>query len=240
MKKPDKNYYVFKPGWIGYASSANLGINSSEHQFILELYLDWKVSLRFYPTGFGIFEIVGQTGQDITFYDRTEHPHQHCVQIYDKNIWSTFRIHHNVSDFSVITILINNLSVYIYIDGIKLMVGTIINLLDFSGNGMKLFNCGYSVNQRFANFLYGVRIWSYNNSMPSLSECEKEIVKRARNPWQRSRVFGDSNLKAEWLLNEDIPINSTVIPNSANPGVGDLPIYPSNTWGNVRQLYKMP
>jgi hypothetical protein len=179
--------------------------------------------------------MAGAPNDIIQIFNNTD---RYILWIQDATGISQYALYKGLFGFSIMTIIIQGASTKVALDGAP--------MISDPGGRCPNFN-GLNIDTRLAWFaassgthdLCALRLWNYpGGALPA--GWETEVHKRCTNPWDRSPTFGDANLRLEYLLNEDIADASLVIPNSANPGVGDLTIAPAGQWQNVRELWRQP
>jgi len=231
MIKPDQTHYSFMDGYYGEMTIEDVGFGNN--YYIVEAICDLKrqndvlqnkIFFRIRKDNSNYISIIIPIG--LNLYD---------VMIEDAGGASQYYIYRNLYNFNIVHIVLNtNTSTSVYIDGQRIHYD--INtprIPDLSGNLADINMAG--ADTTITHNICGLRVWN-PTALPV--GWEDELKLRVMNPWDRSTLFGDANLKIEYLLNEDVNPASFVIPNSANPGTGDLTITPAGMFEDTVQEYK--
>uniref|UniRef100_A0A7C3SQQ1 Uncharacterized protein n=1 Tax=Dictyoglomus turgidum TaxID=513050 RepID=A0A7C3SQQ1_9BACT len=250
MKKPDKTFYTLgytagQNPYIAYFWNSNIGLTSSGY-YIIEVIGNlsnrrYRNNPSFYERMFRLVQAANAYNV-VDFISSTNNYYQFELGwSIPGNGMTNPLIYPGLFGFQVLCAVIAPGAFRLYLSGQKIVEVTGTGTTDLSGNCHLFINAASDSGAK--NFdVCSFRIWNFASSLPS--GWEDEVKRRAMNPWGRSKVFGDSNLKGEWQIDEDNPYDDGTyfwIINKANPGVGNLQLnYTSNYRGLVKIPYRMP
>ena len=228
-RPPDTWYKFDAPHYAANWGFGGHGIQGGAHiiEALLPLYQYYNC-----PTSQNPIYIRDVTNTHYIAFRTIGSPVRYETRVEDASGARDYYIYKQLFDFDVVHVVIEGSTTRVFVDGQRVVLDTAGKAPDYSGVNAKV---------QLAGTLPGhttmMRHWNYPaGSLPA--GWEDELKKRVQSPWQRSPVFMDANLFLEYLLNSDIPDASPVIPNSANPGVGDLTITPAATFINSREVWR--
>ena len=236
--RPDKTYYVGNAQSMAY----NEGINGHGIQsgaFLVQVMFPIGEKYQHHMLNVP-FLIADSTMQHRIHAYTTAGWNRYAIAVFDASGSREYEIHPNLYSVSQFLIAIEGATTKVYADGNLIALDASGKTPVYTGLPLWITQGGWRIGMTGFKSTYHVpliRLWNYpGGSLPS--GWEDEARKMVRNPWPRSVVYGDANLFMEYLWNSDVPDASAVIPNSANPGVGDLTIEPAGTFINARKEWR--
>lgn len=238
MVKSPRNFYVFDSSHWAQNNAilpAAHGIQGGAH--IIECILNLRRRWINMDAGWRLpFYIYGDANNYIQFFNGAN---MYTIWIRDATGNTAYNIYKSMMDFDVITFLLQGASTKIMFDGQIIITDPAGRCPNFNGINIDMRIASFAAGHVAPHNICGFRWNNYSaGALPAGSEDEAR--KRSVNPWSRSTIFGDANLRLEYLLDSLVPDASLVIPNRANPGVGDLTITPAGAWSTVRKAWRTP